>query len=163
MAEDSSVQSFLQVRTQKQSPPPPPETISAFKKMSKESTGVIAMIDLLISDLDKEMAQHESEDKQAQQDYEAAMVDSAAKRKADLANMEDKKSAIADMEGQRQKYKDDKRSNDKDLRAALDLENSLHKECDWLLKYFTVRKEARVSEIDALGKAKAILGGADFS
>jgi len=163
IAGDSSVQLFLQVRTQKQSPPPPPETISAFKKKSKASTGVIAMIDLLISDLDKEMAQHETEDKQAQQDYEAAMADSAAKRKADLANIADKKSAIADMEGQRQKYKDDKQSNDKDLRAVLDVENSLHKECDWLLKYFTVRKEARASEINALEKAKAILSGADFS
>jgi len=40
---------------------------------------------------------------------------------------------------------------------------SLHGECDWLLKNFDVRKEARASEIDALGKAKAVLSGADFS
>ena len=33
----------------------------------------------------------------------------------------------------------------------------------WLLKYFGVRAEARASEIDALGKAKAVLSGADFS
>merc|ERR1712203_504261 len=39
----------------------------------------------------------------------------------------------------------------------------LHAECDWLLKYFDVRKEARASEMDALGKAKAVLSGADFS
>merc|ERR1719359_773534 len=32
-------------------------------------------------------------------------------------------------------------------------------ECDWLLQYFDVRKEARTSEIDALGKAKAVLSG----
>ena len=32
-----------------------------------------------------------------------------------------------------------------------------------LLQYFGVRKEARTSEIDALGKAKAVLSGADFS
>ncbi len=35
--------------------------------------------------------------------------------------------------------------------------------CDWLLKYYDVRKEARASEIDALGKAKAVLSGADYS
>jgi len=121
------------------------------------------MIDLLMSDLDKEMAQHETEDKQAQQDYEAAMADSAAKRKADLANIEDKKSAIADMEGQRQKQKEEDKAAQKDLHAILDYENSLHKACDWLLKYFTVRMEARASEVDALEKAKAVLGGADFS
>jgi len=163
MTGDTSVQLFLQLRMQNQSPPPPPETISAFRKKSKESSGVIAMIDLLMSDLDKEMAQHETEDKQAQQDYEAAMADSAAKRKADLANIEDKKSAIADMEGQRQKQKEEDKAAQKDLHAILDYENSLHKACDWLLKYFTVRMEARASEVDALEKAKAVLGGADFS
>ena len=32
-----------------------------------------------------------------------------------------------------------------------------------LIQYFDVRKAARTSEIDALGKAKAVLSGADFS
>ena len=41
--------------------------------------------------------------------------------------------------------------------------SSLHGECDWLLKYHEVRKEARADEIDALGKAKAVLNGADYS
>ena len=41
--------------------------------------------------------------------------------------------------------------------------SQLHAECDWLIQYFDVRKEARTGEIDALGKAKAVLSGADFS
>merc|ERR1719253_799610 len=40
---------------------------------------------------------------------------------------------------------------------------SLHAECDWLMQYFDVRKEARTGEIDALGKAKAVLNGVDYS
>merc|ERR1719253_1842109 len=36
-------------------PPPPPEAPGAYKKKSEESGGVIAMIDLLVKDLDKEM------------------------------------------------------------------------------------------------------------
>merc|ERR1719235_447433 len=36
-------------------PPPPPETAAAFSKKSEESNGVIAMIDLMIKDLTKEM------------------------------------------------------------------------------------------------------------
>jgi len=39
----------------------------------------------------------------------------------------------------------------------------LHEECDWLLKYYGERKSARSGEIDALGKAKAVLSGADYS
>merc|ERR1719461_1910319 len=36
-------------------PPPPPESFEAYSKKSEESNGIIAMIDLLIKDLDKEM------------------------------------------------------------------------------------------------------------
>merc|ERR1719399_712819 len=38
-------------------PPPPPETAAAFSKKSEESNGVIAMIDLMIKDLTKEMTE----------------------------------------------------------------------------------------------------------
>lgn len=41
-------------------PPPPPETFGAYSKKGQESSGVIAMIDLLIADLDKEMQQAEA-------------------------------------------------------------------------------------------------------
>merc|ERR1719214_416933 len=36
-------------------PPPPPETAAAFSKKSEESNGVIAMIDMMVADLTKEM------------------------------------------------------------------------------------------------------------
>merc|ERR1719502_1307655 len=38
-------------------PPPPPDTAAAFSKKSEESNGVIAMIDLMIKDLTKEMTE----------------------------------------------------------------------------------------------------------
>jgi len=41
--------------------------------------------------------------------------------------------------------------------------SGLHGECDWLLKNFDIRKEARQDELDAMQKAKAVLAGADFS
>merc|ERR1719493_648862 len=37
-------------------PPPPPETFGAYQKKSEDSMGVMAMVDLLIADLDKVMA-----------------------------------------------------------------------------------------------------------
>merc|ERR1719305_686401 len=50
-------------------PPPPPEAPGAYKKKSEESGGVIAMIDLLVKDLDKEMTVAKTEEKDAQEDY----------------------------------------------------------------------------------------------
>merc|ERR1740121_235003 len=47
-------------------PPPPPEAVAAYSKKEQESTGVIAMIDLLIKDLDKEMTEGTQTEKEAQ-------------------------------------------------------------------------------------------------
>jgi len=151
---------FMQVDSQIQAPS---EGISSHKSKGKESTGVIQMIDLLISDLDKEMATLEAEEKSAQSDYESTMADSADKRTADSNSLDEKDAAMADLETHLQKYKGELKSTKRELAATLRYSDSLHKECDWLLKYFDVRKEARASEIDALKKAKAILNGADFA
>merc|ERR1719454_2478659 len=64
-------------------PPPAPETYGEYSKKSEESTGVIAMMNLLIKDLDKEMTQATAEEKDAQADYEQMMKDSAEKRADD--------------------------------------------------------------------------------
>merc|ERR1719379_941885 len=144
-------------------PPPPPEAPGAYQKKSGESGGVIAMIDMLVKDLDKEMTVAKAEEKDAQGDYEGMMKDSAAKRAGDSKSLADKEKTLADLQASLNTSNDDKASAQKELGATHQYINSLHNECDWLLQYFDVRKEARTSEIDALGKAKAVLSGADFS
>merc|ERR1719181_1311029 len=144
-------------------PPPPPEAPGAYKKKGEESNGVIAMIDLLIKDLDKEMTEAQTTEKDSQADYEKMMKDSASKRADDSKTLTDKQGALADMEASLQTNTENKASTQKELGATLQYIQSLHAECDWLLQYFDVRKEARTSEIDALGKAKAVLSGADYS
>merc|ERR1719456_1800789 len=121
------------------------------------------MIDLLIKDLDKEMTVAKTEEKDAQADYESMMKDSAAKRADDSKSLADKEKTLADLQANLQSSQEEKASTTKELGATLQYIQSLHNECDWLLQYFDVRKEARDSEIDALGKAKAVLSGADYS
>merc|ERR1719409_2570032 len=144
-------------------PPPPPEAPGAYQKKSGESGGVIAMIDLLVKDLDKEMTVTKTEEKDGQADYEKMMKDSAAKRADDSKSLADKQGTLADMQASLETSMETKASTTKELGATLQYIQSLHAECDWLLQYFDVRKDARTSEIDALGKAKAVLSGADFS
>merc|ERR1719498_1894441 len=121
------------------------------------------MIDLLIKDLDKEMTEASTAEKDAQGDYEKMMSDSASKRAEDAKALTDKESALAEMQSDLETDTETKGSSGKELQATLQYIQSLHAECDWLIQYFDVRKEARDSEIDALGKAKAVLSGADFS
>merc|ERR1719152_425761 len=109
------------------------------------------------------MTQAETEEKDAQGDYEQMMKDSAEKRAEDAKALENKEAAKADLEESLQKSKEGKKSATKELGATVQYIHSLHNECDWLIQYFDVRKEARTSEIDSLGKAKAVLSGADYS
>merc|ERR1719453_892567 len=144
-------------------PPPPPATAEAYSKKSEESNGVIAMIDLLIKDLDKEMTTAQAEEKAAQAEYEQTMSDSAEKRATDSKALTDKGAVKAETEADVEKNIEAKASATKELMATASYISSLHAECDWLLQYFDVRKEARAGEIDALGKAKAVLSGADIA
>jgi septal ring factor EnvC (AmiA/AmiB activator) len=148
---------------QKAAPPPPPKTWDAYAKKSEEHTGVVQMVNLLITDLDKEMAEAETTEKDSQADYEELMGDSAEKRAEDSKTLADKESAKAQTEEDLQGHEDAQKQNKQDLGLTLKYIHDLHMECDWLLKYFDVRKEMRASEIDALGKAKAVLNGADYS
>jgi septal ring factor EnvC (AmiA/AmiB activator) len=144
-------------------PPPPPETAGAFKKKSEEGGGVIAMIDLLIKELDTEMTEAEVNEKNAQEEYEELLADSAAKRQADGKSIEEKTVAKADLAAQLTEDEATHKATGQELMATVEYIGSLHGECDWLIKYYDVRKEARTGEIDAIGKAKAVLNGADYS
>merc|ERR1719401_3100679 len=79
-------------------PPPPPEANLAYKKSGEESGGVIAMIDLLIADLDKDTQIMEVEEKDAQKDYESFMNDASDKRALDSKSITDKETAKAETE-----------------------------------------------------------------
>jgi len=148
---------------QEGAPSPPPETWGAYSSKSQENTGVLQMIDLLIADLDKEMTEGETEEKDSQADYEEMMSDSAAKRTADSQSLNEKTAAKADATAALESHTDDKDAGTKELMATAKYIAALHGECDWLLKYFDARREARASEVDSLNKAKAVLSGADFS
>merc|ERR1719456_484486 len=117
----------------------------------------------MIKDLDKEMTESETAEKDSQSDYEEMMKDSAEKRALDSAALADKVSVKASLEKDLQAQSSAKSSATKELMATQEWISSLHGECDWLLKYFNVRAEARTGEIDALKKAKDVLNGADYS
>merc|ERR1719343_1824295 len=121
------------------------------------------MLDLLIKDLDKELTEAETSEKDAQADYEQLMKDSAAKRSTDVRVLTEKSSAKADAEAHLHAHTDAKAAGEKELMATTKYIASLHAECDWLLQYFDVRKQARAGEVESLKQAKAVLSGADYS
>jgi len=158
---------FIQLHSQKQAekdaPAPPPETFGAYSKKSEESNGVIAMMDSLVADLEKEMQEAELEEKDSQGDYEQFTRDAADKRVMDSKSITEKDGAKADAEVNLVKETKERQTKMKEILATVNYIGGVHKDCDWLLENYDVRKQARVGEGDALTKAKAVLSGADFS
>merc|ERR1719221_31695 len=159
----TGVTSFVQVQLNKDAPPPPPETWGAYQKKGEESQGVIAMIDLLVRDLDKEMTEAQTQEKNSQKTYEELMADSASKRAKDLKSIKIKGSAKANSEELLTTAKGDLSSTKQEFMAVEKYGQQLHAECDWLLQNYDLRKTARSEETDNLKNAKSVLAGADFS
>merc|ERR1719266_3130254 len=142
-------------------PPPPPETWGAYKKQTEEAGGILGMLQMMISDVEKEITESKTEEENAQEEYETLIADSGEKRRMDSKSLSDKESAKADLEKALQQMAKEEKTTKFEVMATAETLKDLHLECDWLLNNFEARKEARSGEIDALKKAKAVLSGAD--
>merc|ERR1719160_1537260 len=99
-------------------PPPPPEAPAAFKKKGQESGGVLAMMDMIKADLEKEMQEMEFTEKDAQAEYESMVKDAAAKRAADSKSIAEKEAAKAELENQVIAHSDKKDAETEELMAT---------------------------------------------
>merc|ERR1719310_1057998 len=102
------------------------------------------------------------EEKTAQTDYATLMSDSQATRSQDVKSITDKEASKAQMEGQLQDLNEKKSASNEELMGIAQMIQNLHQSCDFIMKNFDMRKEARTNEIESLKNAKAILSGADF-
>jgi chromosome segregation ATPase len=160
--------SFVQIRddaddADDQAPPPPPEADLGYTTKGEESAGVIRMMDNLVNDVEKDMQESDLEEKDAQRDYEEFMDNAATKRAEDSKAITDKTVALGNTEEELSNGKEGLRNTNQKLMETEKYLGSLHAECDWLMKYYDTRKEARSGEIDSMEKAKAVLNGADYS
>merc|ERR1719321_771927 len=121
------------------------------------------MMDSLIADVNKEMQEMETEEKNAQEEYEQFMSDSADKRAEDSKSLAQKEQFKADEEGELVNNEAGHAAKTREAMANAQLISSLHGECDWLISNYAARKEARDGEIASLKNAKAVLSGADYA
>merc|ERR1719247_3347162 len=74
------------------------------------------------------------------------MSDAAMKRSGDTKDLTDKQEAKATIETELQTHTDAKKASEEELKAVKDYIQTLHNDCDFLLEYYSERKEARASE-----------------
>merc|ERR1719456_1824941 len=95
----------------KAAPPPPPESFGScadYGAKGEESNGVIAMMDMMVGDLEKEMQEAKVEEDNSQEEYEQFMADSKEKRALDSKSVVDKEAQKAQLDSDLQMATDSK-------------------------------------------------------
>merc|ERR1719262_1820441 len=129
---DSDADTALDAAT----PPPPPETYGEYKKKGEEPNGVMAMMDMMVSDLEKEMTEADVDEKNAQEEYTEFMADSKEKRAQDSKAIVEKNAQEEYTEGDLETANNDKKAEQKTLLATKEYLADVHGECDWLIENY---------------------------
>eukprot|EP00450_Noctiluca_scintillans_P003323 CAMPEP_0194482152 /NCGR_PEP_ID=MMETSP0253-20130528/4236_1 /TAXON_ID=2966 /ORGANISM="Noctiluca scintillans" /LENGTH=667 /DNA_ID=CAMNT_0039321675 /DNA_START=23 /DNA_END=2026 /DNA_ORIENTATION=- len=140
--------------------PPPPPGFSVYKE--DRSRGVIEMIQEIILDNSKAQKETEGDESFAQAEYlkeVERMTNEINAFEAQIMDLNKKKAGLETDLQDTQETLDGLSVEDQELDIAA---AALHKKCDFLLKNFSTRKEARADEVKALRTVKSILSGADF-
>jgi len=148
-----------------ENPDTAPETFSdgGYGGRSSENTGIVAILGMIKEDLEKEMDKAKADEAASLAAYQKLYDESAASMQA----LEDKKttlnSDVADTDKQKTSAQGThgEKSDSKD--ATDDVLNDLRTSCDWIMRTFEDRRDARKDEIEGLQKAKSALAGAGAS
>jgi len=123
------------------------------------STGVIGMLEVILSDFARLEAETTAAEKAAQTDYDQFMTDSEADKAAKNADMDFKTSAKTDEEKTLQTQTMDKSDTQAELDAAMAYFDKLKPDCVSPGMSYEERVAQRKAEIQSLKEALQILGG----
>lgn len=139
-------------------PPPKPK---AYEK-SGGSGSAMELIQMIIEDATREEQELEADENQAQKMYGEFVTSTKASIEADRGSIAEKEKQLAETETEKSSTEESQLANEAKLSDLGGLLEGFHADCDYVIKYFKLRQEARQKEIDSIEEAKAILSGADF-
>jgi len=150
----------ISMHAKRADPGPAPETFKGEYKKSGESTGVIAMMDQMVKDVEMDIKEGKMDEASAQKDYEEAMKDAATKRSDDSKLIVEKQGAKADEATNLQSVRAERATKADQLSITQGKMDDLHIDCDYLLSNYEDIKKDRATEVDGLKQSKAVLAGA---
>jgi len=142
--------------------PPPPPGFQEYKK-NAAAGGVMGMIQQIINDAKAMEAEAIRAEEDAQKAYEDFVKDTNGSVEEKNRDIVHKSEIKAKAEADLVQAKDDHEAVLLELEQLGNYKAELHSSCDFIVKNFEIRQQARDEEVEALKQAKAILSGADFS
>jgi len=129
-------------------------------KRSGESKGIVSLMNMLIEDLEDEIKNGIKDEAKTQEEFEADMK-AAETLKEELI---EKKVNLIDTIARREEEKTDEHEdmsvNHGDKADELNYKAEIKPDCDWIIRSFTDRHNAREAEMNGLTTAKEYLAGA---
>jgi len=132
-----------------------------FDTYSQHSGGdrVLNMIDVIIQDAKTLLAETLRDENDAQVAYENFVKDSTDNIRTKSEQMVNKNKVLADTQETKVNEENNRDTTQDELDNVNDQKVQVHSSCDFTLKNFDVRQQARDEEVEALRQAKAILSG----
>jgi hypothetical protein len=146
-----------------EAPPPPPATWEEpYGGKKGESTGIMAILEMVYNDIKKDQKKAKEEEDQAQKEFDTFKEESEKEMK-ELQEEADKKDGI---KGKKETDRTDTIKERKTKKGEWDEVMKTMKDISPNCEYYAVNYKMRVSnrqiELDGLEKAKAILSGGSF-
>mmetsp|Transcript_27965 Transcript_27965/g.65240 ORF Transcript_27965/g.65240 Transcript_27965/m.65240 type:complete len:725 (-) Transcript_27965:129-2303(-) len=147
-----------------EAPPPPPTTWEGpYKGKTEEATGIIAVLDMILEDIDKDLSNALA----AENTAVALFTQTTTAMNTDKTNLETQINALTLTKGQKETLVEDtkglRRTAAGSLSAIVEKIKGAESGCNFFTINFPLRSRNRQIEIDGLLKAKQILSGAHFT
>merc|ERR1712050_585004 len=140
----------------------PPQPKGKDYSKSGGAGGVIQLLMKVIEESEVASQQLEMDEQQAQKLYSEFVAATTAAIEANRADNEEKTARLAETNAAKSDTEEQQLANDAQLAKLQELLSAQHAECDYVIKYFDIRQQARAEEMDSITDAKAVLSGADF-
>merc|ERR1719428_1593376 len=129
-------------------------------KKNAGSSSVMTMIEHIIEESKEEEKAAISSENDANAAYAEFVADNSKAVEDMSLSVINKSEELAKVDENKALAEGELRATEADLLSLLKSYQTLHTDCDFLLKYFDVRQQKRAEEIEALQQAKAIFSGA---
>lgn len=130
-------------------------------KASRGGNAVISMIEKLIYDAREISAETRQNEADQQAAYDELVDDSNDTMNSHRKSIVSKSDTTIEAKRDLTRNKLDLKATGRELQKLAKLDTDLHQDCDFLLKNFRVRQQARSQEIESLQQSKNMLNGAD--
>merc|ERR1719456_37547 len=158
---------FVQVRRAEQpageAPTPPPSTWgSEYKGASGETGGIVALMEGIKADIEKDIRAADKEEADAQAAYDKLCADIDLTISQLKSTRSDLEAMIASDQNSITQQKESRATDQSSLQSHLDFLKEIAGGCDFMAANFESRMANRAEEVDGLNQAKATFSGADF-